>query len=195
VLTSTHEHDPSDGQTYDQSGYKTLSRPEREELLRDAVLGCPISPDEGHVLTLLSHFDEDTLVPLIGLFDRVRAIGLEPRRQHTAGSVAGSTLVVGVDGVGGVDAPGVGAGWTEEQRRHTRTGVGILTAWLAEPDGSGQMASGYIEALMTESAGAQIGAIVWGLVNVGGHLLTRTAQAEGTTSDQVLQGLAIACAG
>ncbi len=210
MLTSIHEHDPNNDRSGDRGcdpGCEgTLSRPEREELLRDAVLGCPISPDEGRVLTLLSHFDEDTLVPLIGLFDRVRWVGLEPRRRHSTDSPTDSSIVLvagidptdptGADGAGGMvgDRLGGVGGWTEEQRRHARSGVGILTAWLAEPDGRGEMASGHIEALMTESGGAQVGVVVWGLINVAGHLLARTAHAERSTSSQVLQELAIACA-
>jgi hypothetical protein len=102
TLTNAYRSDESRDDRF-ASADEALSRAEREDLLRDAVRGCGISPAEDQILTLLSRFDEDTLIPIITLFDRLRDVGHGPGRN--------SATKKNID-----------------NSRHARTGIGILTA-------------------------------------------------------------------
>lgn len=70
-----------------------------------------------------------------------------------------------------------------------RTAIGIITAWLSEPDG-GSFTASQLEALVNEGGEEAIVSIVSGLITVAGHLLIKTAAATGKTEQEVLQEMA-----
>ncbi len=88
----TDAHDKDDSHIDDHRERYSEPRCEREALLRDAVQGCAIGEKEDQALTLLSHFDGDTLAPIYSIFDRLRAAG--PRIPAGTGMPRVPTLLL-----------------------------------------------------------------------------------------------------